>query len=260
MNKFNKTIDRKTSHLTKKLIYALLAAIIVIIGVSVWYVNDYYHTDTLAVNEYNANLESSQTDNEISAIEKKVLSGGDIAYIPDNASQGIIFYPGGKVEYTAYEPLMEEFASRGILCVLVKMPCNLAVLDMNGADGIQEQFAYINNWYMAGHSLGGAMAASYVAKHTDSYKGLILLGAYSTANLTDGGLNVISIYGSEDKVLNKEKYEKYKTNLPQNYKEYIINGGCHSYYGMYGHQKGDGEPSITNVQQIKSTVDFVVLN
>ena len=46
-----------------------------------------------------------------------------------------------------------------ILCVLVKMPCNLAVLDRNAADSIPERFSEVTDWYIGGHSLGGAMAA-----------------------------------------------------------------------------------------------------
>ena len=61
--------------------------------------------------------------------------------------------------------------------------------------------------YIGGHSLGGSMAASYVVDHVDEYEGLILLGSYATAELANTDLNVISIYGSEDEVLNSEKYE-----------------------------------------------------
>ena len=58
-----------------------------------------------------------------------------------------------------YAPLLHDLAEDGILCVLVKMPCNLAVLDMNAADGIPECFPEVTDWYIGGHSLGGAMAA-----------------------------------------------------------------------------------------------------
>lgn len=52
------------------------------------------------------------------------------------------------------------------------------------------------------------MAASYVSKHADSFDGLILLGAYSTADISETALRVLSVYGSEDGVLNRSKYEK----------------------------------------------------
>jgi pimeloyl-ACP methyl ester carboxylesterase len=110
---------------------------------------------------------------------------------------------------------------------------------------------------MGGHSLGGAMAASYVSKNEDDFRGLVLLAAYSTADLSDSDLHVISLYGSEDGVLNMEKYEKYRSNLPEDTAEDIIDGGCHAYFGMYGEQRGDGEAKITNEEQILYTAEAV---
>ncbi len=49
------------------------------------------------------------------------------------------------------------------------------------------------------------MAASYLGKHTDEYDGLILLAAYSTADLSDSDLKVLSLYSSNDGVLSMEK-------------------------------------------------------
>lgn len=47
------------------------------------------------------------------------------------------------------------------------MPRNLAVLDVNAADGITEQYPDIDVWYLGGHSLGGAMAANYAANRNN---------------------------------------------------------------------------------------------
>lgn len=182
---------------------------------------------------------------------------GNTVFRPDKPLAGLIFYPGGKVEHTAYAPLMAGLAYKGVLCVLVKMPFRLAVFDMNAADGIKDDFPEVNSWYIGGHSLGGAMAASYVGKHCDEFDGLVLLGAYSTSDLSKSGLDIISIYGSEDRVLNKDKYNQNLGNLPDNFTELVIDGGCHSYFGDYGAQKGDGEPCITRDEQIKQTVDAV---
>lgn len=148
-----------------------------------------------------------------------------------------------------------DLAEDGILCVLVKMPCNLAVLDRNAADSIPERFSEVTDWYIGGHSLGGAMAASYAAKHTDELDGLVLLAAYSTADLTDSGLRVYAAYGSEDGVLNCEKYEADRINLPQDTTETVIDGGCHAGFGSYGAQKGDGAPVISAEEQQQQTAD-----
>jgi hypothetical protein len=99
------------------------------------------------------------------------------------------------------------------------------------------------------------MAASYLSKNTDKFDGLILLGAYSTADLT--GCHVLSLYGSEDGVMNREKYEKYKSNLPTDFTEIIIEGGNHAYFGMYGEQDGDGRATISNTEQIFYTADNI---
>lgn len=235
---------------TKK-IYAGLVTVVLIIAVVLtsftMYVNDYYKADPAATS-----VMVSTTKMSI-----KTLIDDTIVYMPKGAKTGLIFYPGGKVEYTAYLPLMEACASRGIACVLLKMPFNLAVLDMNAADGIQELYPEISEWYIGGHSLGGSMAASYLSENTQDFEGLILLGSYSTADFSETSLKVLSVYGSKDMVLNREKYNENKNNLPENFTETILDGGCHAYFGMYGEQEGDGTPEISNQEQIEKTADAI---
>ena len=229
----------------RKRIIILITVVAVLFSACAIYLSDYYHADMKAI-------EDMEFASELS-VESEIWEDGTLVFTPEEAETGLIFYPGGKVEYLAYQPLMQAFAAEGILCVLVEMPFNLAVLDVDAADGIQEEFPEIEEWYIGGHSLGGSMAASYVADHTDEYEGLVLLASYSTAELADSGLNVISIYGSEDEVLNREKYEKSRNNLSADFTEYVIDGGCHAYFGVYGHQDGDGTPTISNQQQIELT-------
>lgn len=229
----------------RKRIIILIMVVAVLFAACAIYLSDYYHADMSAI-------EDMEFASELS-VESETWEDGTLVFTPEEAETGLIFYPGGKVEYLAYQPLMQAFAAEGILCVLVEMPFNLAVLDVDAADGIQEEFPKIEEWYIGGHSLGGSMAASYVADHTDEYEGLVLLASYSTAELANSGLNVISIYGSKDEVLNREKYEKNRSNLPADFTEYVIDGGCHAYFGVYGHQDGDGTPTISNQQQIELT-------
>ena len=68
---------------------------------------------------------------------------------------------------------------------------------------------------------------------------------------------MLSVYGSEDGVLNMEKYEKYHVKLPNNITEYVIEGGCHAYFGVYGAQKGDGMPTVSNKEQIDITAEKI---
>ena len=227
---------------------SIVATLAVIFGACAIYLGDYYRADEGAIAVF------APEDN----VSVSTIDGGNVVFEPQGATVGFIFYPGGKVEANAYQPLLAELAREGVLCVLVEMPFNLAVFDINAADGIQEQYPEIEDWYIGGHSLGGSMAASYLADHTDEYEGLILLGSYSTADLSDTDLDVLSIYGSEDKVLNREKYDENKSNLPDDFCEVVIEGGCHAYFGMYGAQDGDGTPTISNHEQIRLTVESII--
>lgn len=184
-------------------------------------------------------------------------SGHAQVFMPEEVRCGLIFYPGGLVDHRAYAPLMQALCERGVLCLLLDMPLDLAVLDMNAADGLQEMHPETDTWLIGGHSLGGAMAASYVQKHADDYEGLVLLGAYSTADLSDTNLSVLSVYGSEDGVLNREKYEACLAHYPQDFTQIVIDGGCHAYFGDYGAQKGDGMPAITREAQIEIAADAI---
>lgn len=228
----------------RKIIICSVSAVVMIAVIAAAcgaYLNSYYRADSDSIAAFSADF----------TVQGREVADGVIAYEPEKAVAGLIFYPGGLVEYTAYEPLMQACAEKGILCVLLKMPFHLAVLDMNAADGVQAQFPQIEKWYIGGHSLGGAMASSYAAKHADEFDGVVLLGAYATEDIRS--LNVISLYGSEDKVMNKEKYDEYISNLPADFTEIVIEGGCHAGFGMYGAQDGDGTPAITAAEQIKLT-------
>lgn len=233
----------------KKIVFAIIIVLIVsLVGGTVYYINDYYKADEIAVSLITAPKTNVTITEE----------NGVFTFKPQNATKGVIFYPGGKVEATAYAPLMYALAEDGILSILVTMPGNLAVLDMNAADGICEQYPEIENWYMAGHSLGGSMAASYIAENSKEFDGIILLASYSTADLSGSELDVLSIFGSNDGVLNMEKYEECKPNLPEDFKEVIIDGGCHAYFGAYGEQEGDKKATITREEQIEITVNEIL--
>lgn len=234
-------------NLITKIIITILVTLLISGLIFYAYVNDYYHAELETIEVFSNSLD----------VKKEILNDNTIIYSNENPTKGLIFYPGGKVEYIAYEPLMMSLASKGILCILIEMPFNLAIFDINAADGFQKQYKEIKNWYIGGHSLGGAMAASYLEKNTNKFDGLILLGAYSTKDLSETKLKVLSIYGTQDKILDKNKYQKYKSNLPKNFNEQIIDGGCHSYFGMYGNQKGDGIPTIKNEEQIQITSNLI---
>lgn len=184
-------------------------------------------------------------------------AGGAAVFMPEEIRAGLVFYPGGLVDHTAYAPLMRALESKGILCLLVDMPLDLAVLDMDAADGLTSMHPEVDMWMIGGHSLGGAMAASYAAKHPEAFSSLVLLGAYSAEDLSGTALNVLSVWGTEDGVLNRVKYEESRKNYPARFVEVILEGGCHANFGDYGAQKGDGIPVMTREEQIALTADAI---
>ncbi len=220
---------------------AMVLALILGCGI---YVGDYYRAE--------------ETVMDVPASVTVEVADVRTEFKPEAPVAGLIFYPGGKVEYTAYRPLMAELAKRGIFCVLLEMPLNLAVLDRNAAEGIPEEFPDVERWYLAGHSLGGSMAASFAAENAGTYEGLILLAAYSTEDLTQTGLKVCSLYGDRDGVLNREKYRQYRPNLPQDTLELVLEGGNHAGFGSYGHQEGDGTSTLEAGVQLQWTADTIV--
>lgn len=230
-------------------LWILLAFILILVGVSAAYVSDYYHAEP-AVEE--------MLSKDIPGVTV-VRSKDRIDFIPETAKAGLVFYPGGKVEFTAYAPLLADLAKEGVLCVLVRMPLNLAMLNMKAAEKIPSEYPGIDTWILAGHSLGGVFAASYAAKHPGEWDGLTLLAAYTTEDLSGSGIRVLSLYGSNDGVLNRESYAKNRKNLPADTHETVIEGGCHAYFGFYGAQKGDGMPSITREEQQAVTVREILL-
>lgn len=227
----------------RKVLAAAAAMALVLILAVVAYAGDYYRAEETAV-------EAMAGCDAVTVTQ----SGNLTVFAPETAEAGFVFYPGGKVEHTAYAPLLLKLAQEDILCVLVQMPMNLAVLDMDAAEGIGEKYPEIETWYIGGHSLGGSMAASCASENADSFAGLVLLAAYSTADLKETGLEVLSLYGSEDRVLNPEKYEEYFGNLPEDTCEWVIPGGNHAQFGDYGPQEGDGEAEISREEQLEVTV------
>lgn len=222
----------------------IAAAILLTLAIAVAvYAGDYYRAEEAAV--------AAMAGSDTVTVEQ---AGNLTVFAPQSPEAGFIFYPGGKVEHTAYAPLLLELAQENILCVLVQMPLNLAVLDMDAAEGIPEKYPEIKSWYIGGHSLGGSMAASYAAENAEGLDGLVLLAAYSTADLKSTDLEVLSIYGSEDRVLNMEKYQQYRPNLPETTWEWVIDGGNHALFGSYGPQEGDGEAAISGEVQLTVTV------
>lgn len=223
----------------KRILIGFFAVIIVIVIGFFIYTGNYYHAE-------------KEVEIIISILEQngRITTKGNntIIYPETKGTRGLIFYPGGKVDEKAYIPLLKSLSDEGITCVLVKMPFRLAVFGINRADAVFDIVPEVEEWYMGGHSLGGAMASSYVGKNKEKIKGLILLGAYPV-NAED--VPTLTIYGSQDKIVNRDKVKDIKGKIE-------LSGGNHAYFGFYGEQKGDGTATITREEQQSQCISYIM--
>lgn len=157
-----------------------------------WYVNDYYRADSTAL------AAVADENGSSDGVVVRKLPDGSLVFEPEHPQMGLVFYPGGKVQPEAYAPLLERCAKQGVLSVLVRPPFNLAILNENMADGVQEQFPQIATWVIAGHSLGGVAAANYLSQHESSFDGIALMASYPTCDLSNYGGNPEAAYRPAD--------------------------------------------------------------
>ncbi len=213
----------------------LLAVLVLLTGAFFWYVSDYYRAEDVALAVMNDGSGITVQDN-LTVLAPSVP--GDTA---------LIFYPGAKVEAQAYLPLLDSLRQTGLTCILVDMPFHMAIFDADAAQDVIAQFPQYSHWYIAGHSMGGAMASQFAADHPDEVDGLILLGAYIYGDYPPA--DTLTVYGS----LNQSVEDKldYTENVVE------IQGGNHAQFGNYGPQKGDAPATISAEEQQAQTVEAV---
>jgi dienelactone hydrolase len=173
---------------------------------------------------------------------------------------GLIFYPGGKVDFRAYAPYARALAEQGYLVVIPRMPLNLAVFDAAEAGEVMAAYPDIEHWAVGGHSLGGSMAANFAAKNTDQVDGLVFLAAYpaSSDSLVNSNVKVVSIYGTNDGLATGEKIDTSHPLLPASTTFVPIQGGNHAQFGYYGAQNGDNPATVSQAEQQEQAITATV--
>jgi hypothetical protein len=58
--------------------------------------------------------------------------------------------------------------------------------------------------------------------------------------------------------MDRIKYEECRLNLSSGAVEFVIEGGCHAYFGMYGEQEGDGALRIEPKDQIRQSANAII--
>lgn len=232
-----------------KILLSIIAFILIIAGIfTIWLLNPYQAEEKAAAVMEKESIKVTEEDWLLFKTEK------------DNPEKGLIFYPGARVQAEAYAPLAAQIADSGHQVVIPPMPLNLAVFGINKADQIMKKFSEVNEWYIAGHSLGGAMAANYAENNSSKLKGLILLAAYpaESDDLSNYNLDVLSIYAEKDAFATLEDIKNSRELLPENTIWKEVKGGNHSQFGYYGFQRGDNQAQISLEKQQQEILSAVL--
>lgn len=179
-------------------------------------------------------------------------TGDALVFRPvEPARGGLVFYPGGRVDFRAYAPLARRIAEYGYLVAIPKMPLGLAVLDADAAARIIAAEPEVASWSVGGHSLGGAMAARFAQENIRDVDCLVLLAAYppSSTDLSASGIRVLSIRGTEDGLISPLEIDESRARLPRDSRFVVVPGGNHAGFGSYGPQRGDGTATLPAAAQ-----------
>ncbi len=168
---------------------------------------------------------------------------------------GFIFYPGGRVDYRAYAPVLRKIAEQGYLVVLVPVRLNLAFFDINAGEAALKDFPSIQHWAVGGHSLGGVAASIFAGSHAQ-IEGIAFWASYpANGNLRNSSIKVVSISGSLDGLATPDKIEASRVDMPPSTTFVKIPGGDHAQFGAYGPQLGDNPAEISAAEQWQQIAD-----
>jgi hypothetical protein len=167
-------------------------------------------------------------------------------------STGLIIYPGGRVDPRSYAPTARAFAEQGYPVVIVPMPLNLAVFGAGKAADVIAAMPEVEQWAIAGHSLGGSMAANFIRNNPEAIDGLALWASYPAGSDDLSGftgLAATSIYGTADGVASTEDVLAGAALLPADTVWVPIEGGNHAQFGWYGPQSDQDIATISREEQ-----------
>jgi hypothetical protein len=158
---------------------------------------------------------------------------------------GVVFVPGARVDPRAYAHVLRPLAEAGYLVAVLKEPFGLAIVDGDHGRKVLDLHPEIAHWVVAGHSLGGTVAAS-LADDDDRVEGLMLFASYPA-----------------DELVTPADIEASRADLPPSTSFVVINGAVHSSFGDYGDQPGDGTPTIdrsaAQAEISKATLSFMAV-
>ncbi|CAA0081367.1 Uncharacterised protein [Halioglobus japonicus] len=162
-------------------------------------------------------------------------------------STGMIFFPGGAVPPQAYAPLAQQLAQAGIYTAVLNGPDATEVDSIISAPGN----AALQNWALAGHSLGGVVASKYILDNPGKIAGLGLLASFpqSVDDLSSLDIKAVTIFGTNDLIATPAEVLAAIAQLPSDTLYAKIRGGNHAQFGYYEQTPADGDADTSHEQQ-----------
>lgn len=178
------------------------------------------------------------------------------------SERAVVLYPGARVPAEAYLATVRPFVvATGVSVHLPEFPLRLPVLDPDRAERVRAADPGVEEWWIGGHSLGGAMAATHVAaSEPGRWRGLLLLAAYPAGEgLPDrDDLVVLSLVGGRDGLTTLEDVASRRALLPDGADVRVLEGVNHAQFGRYGPQAGDLEPSVDDATATRLIAEALV--
>lgn len=194
-----------------------------------------------------ASVAALQPDDEVAVTETATA----IVLEPtgERRDVAVLYQPGARVDPRAYAALLRGLAEAGYPVVIAKQPLGIAFLALGALDEARAAVPEATGWVIAGHSLGGTVAA-IIADDADEAAvapavGLLLHASYPASDLS-GTLTAAaaSVSASNDGLSTPEKIDQSRALLPAGTEFTVIEGAVHAQFGDYGAQPGDGVPTI----------------
>lgn len=165
---------------------------------------------------------------------------------------GVVFYPGASCDARGYAPVLRRLAAAGYLVVDVPMPFELALFAPGRAAAVQAAYPEVKRWAMIGHSLGGAMAATFAHDNPDKVAGLVIWDSYppDSKSLADFPGPVWQIHRATPDGKPPPAFAERRHLFPADGPWVAVPGGIHMHFGSFdgGAYVESWEPSISRAE------------
>lgn len=160
----------------------------------------------------------------------------------------LVLVPGGRVRPHAYTWVGVALAPIGVRTVIPAFPFDLAILAPQRITSVvTREASSVDTVVVAGHSLGGVVATTWLRDHPSEADALVLMASYPprTTDLGDADVPTLVLAAEFDRLSTLEEVQGGLRRLGSRAGLEIVDGAVHAFFGRYGPQRGDGLPTVT---------------